>query len=137
MSPVPGRLARRKTVRVAATLGMTALPVVAGVAGAAPAMAGTNGQEIEICGLGPHSLGRITGSNQTGHHASAPWKDGFGNECQKWSGYWWRGSVSIWHKLEGSPSTTFPWVIPAYLGSTNWVTCYVSRSFCNHGHSPY
>jgi hypothetical protein len=134
MNPAPGRSARRKTVRVAATLGMTALPVAAAVAGAAPATAATNGQEIQICYLGPKELAHISGSNQNNRFVSNdPWKDGYGNDCQKWSGWWWKGHVYITHKLEGSPSpTTFSWVIPAYLGSTNWVTCYVSHSSCNH-----
>lgn len=95
MSPVREHATRRKAMRVATVLtGMTGL--VGGFAVAAnPAYAGTNGQELEVCGIPKDWDLYISGYNQRNSYVIygpvAVTKAG----CATTTGWWWKGPAFV------------------------------------------
>lgn len=95
MNSVVKSTARRKSMRVATAL--TGITLAAGGAGAVmatPAYAGTNGQEIRVCGMRTSYQFMASGPNQHGenvvysHHVT-------GN-CITTTGWYWKGRIYLY-----------------------------------------
>lgn len=125
MSQEREQATRRKVMRVAVTLtGMTGLAggAVAGgaVLTAAPAYAATDGQHVEVCGGGLHTVS-VSGPNQNGHtqhtgRRTITAKD----DCYTFTKYWFKGNVTAGGtSLLGHP----------YLGSANVPTRQTANVF--------
>lgn len=91
------RPARRRRMRVAAALtGAACLAGGTGVLAAAPAYAGTNGQEVRVGGARVSYKVSVKGTNQNGNYAE--W--GFHHVTSTHgfivtTGWWWKGVVNI------------------------------------------
>lgn len=86
---------RRKSMRVATALtGMTLAAGVAGVVVAAPAYAGTNGQQIRVCGLRKSYHVQVSGPNQNG--TNVVWEGHAEGNCITTTGFWWKGRLFLY-----------------------------------------
>ena len=82
-------------MRVATALtGMTLTAGAAGAIVATPAYAGTNGQQVEVCGLAESFHVIVSGPNQTGHNAV--WMGHATGPCVTTTGWWFKGRVFLW-----------------------------------------
>jgi len=112
-------------VRTKAAMTIAAAGVLGSVVMAGPAYAGSDGQQINFCGVSDYSSVQYSGYNQSGQQINgseilAP------NACDNsLPGYWWVGTVSIaWYDANGTYITTNQCVIPKKQ-SSDWYNCYV------------
>jgi hypothetical protein len=114
MGQAPGRTAKR-AMRVAAVLtGMTGLAAAGGaVAGMEPALAGTDGQHVEVCGLPAHWSVSIAGDNQNGNFIATGIRNVGTGSCWDFTNYWFKGTIEVnygpAHNLE---YTSYPYIDP-------------------------
>jgi hypothetical protein len=129
------RTARKKAVNLAVVMTGMASLAAGGLLTAAPADAGTNGQQVKVCDSLPYKSFSLRGTNQNGQHASTHFRYTGDNNCVEFTGWWWKGRLTI---ASGSPEAqlNFYYSIKADLPSTNWYTCYVSASTCIKGLQP-
>ncbi len=95
MNSVVKSTTRRKSMRVATALtGMTLAAGAAGATIATPAYAGTNGQEIRVCGMRASYQFMASGPNQNGvnvvysHHVTS--------NCITTTGWYWKGRIYLY-----------------------------------------
>lgn len=97
MNSVAKSTTRRKSMRVATALtGMTFAAGAAGAIAAAPAYAGTNGQQVQVCGMRVSYHVTVSGPNQNGYNNVWSGHVTNANGCITTYGYWWKGRVLIY-----------------------------------------
>jgi len=122
----------RPVARLAVVAAAAVLALGAGALGRpAPAHAGSNGQQIQVCASVLTTFGKavIVGSNQNGLSTAGPdvrvlWTEPkFGPRCNPLANWWWKGTVTIhWYYADGSYYRSSTCTIPTSQQS-DWVSC--------------
>lgn len=114
-----------RMARMAIRLGVVAaIAAGGGVASAAPAVAGSNGQQVYIDGGPSKGFATLIGPNQHDSTTVSPtiWLDdnGYG-QLNNW---WWKGNVEvhIWNR-DGSYTGARRCAVPASQWWSNWTKC--------------
>ncbi len=96
MGLTTGRTAR-KAMRVATVLtGMTGLAAAGGIAaGVEPALAGTDGQHVEVCGLPHHWSVSIFGDNQHSSLIATGIRNVGNGSCWDFTNYWFKKTIDV------------------------------------------
>jgi hypothetical protein len=92
-----------------------------------PALAGSNGQQINFCTGSTNANGRAQaiGFNQRGEYVTSPTVDLGGNgSCRCLSNWWWGGTVTIkWYSWNGYQTHDTSCYVP-WNKSGDWVDCH-------------
>jgi hypothetical protein len=105
----------RKAMRVATALtGMTGLAAAGGIAaGAEPALAGTNGQHVEVCGLPHHDSVSIFGDNQNSSLIATGVRNVGNNSCWDFTAYWFKNTIDVnWGPAHNLYNASYPYILP-------------------------
>ncbi|WBB73203.1 hypothetical protein O7602_26540 [Micromonospora sp. WMMD1128] len=109
---------------VTATTAVLALSAGGSLFAAAPAFAGSNGQQIYVS-WGP-AWGRATidGFNQDGQYVHSPSIQLGGTGYGSLSGWWWKGEVEIaYYNLDGTSRDYWKCQVPENQGGSDWYGC--------------
>jgi hypothetical protein len=87
----------KKAMRVATVLtGMTSLAAAGGVvAGVEPALGGTDGQHVEVCGLPHHDSVSIFGDNQNSSLVATGVRNVGNASCWDFTAYWFKNEILV------------------------------------------
>lgn len=87
----------KRAMRVATVLtGMTGLAAAGGVvAGVEPALAGTDGQHVEVCGLPAHWSVSIFGDNQHSSLIATGIRNVGNGSCWDFTNYWFKKTIDV------------------------------------------
>lgn len=115
---------RDETVRKLLAATAAVLVALTGtLAGAASALAGTKGQQLQICSNGSASAGgriRINGADQNWTWKEE-WKSFDGVSCVNTAGSWWQATVAIdIYNRNGAFRGTYQFYVPIDQGSNDW-----------------
>jgi len=98
----------KKAMRVATVLtGMTSLAAAGGVvAGVEPALGGTDGQHVEVCGLPHHDSVSIFGDNQNSSLIPTGLRNVGNASCWDFTAYWFKNEIMVGWGPAGSANNT-------------------------------
>ncbi|GHC65051.1 hypothetical protein [Streptomyces cinnamoneus] len=108
----------RKFAVAAAAVGV----VVAPMAAAGTAHAGSNGQHVAVSTY-YSDRAQICGTNQNGDSACTSWFKTPGNGYTKVSGYWWKGKVYIYGVNDNTGKQRIMECIVPKKQSSDWYYC--------------
>jgi len=111
----------KRAMRVATVLtGMTGLAAAGGVvAGVEPALGGTDGQHVEVCGLPHHDSVSVFGDNQNSSLIPTGVRNVGNASCWDFTNYWFKHEIAV------------SWGPAGVLGHTNYFNIKVDNPNTN------